>query len=128
MGQVNSGRQNEGGGIDQTFNVTNAGTYNFFANIASRDDGNGQVNADAGTFSIIIDGATRGDRTSWALQFAVSDSARHAVGFGDLATGSHTFAVQITRIYWSSRNVTPGQVVTNISLTPAPLGSARYTW
>src|ERR1039458_10261511 len=46
----------EGGAIDESFTLSSGGTFTFFANIASQDDANHLVNADAGTYSILIDG------------------------------------------------------------------------
>ena len=46
----------QGGGLSQTFMAPTTGLYTLTEDFASQDDANGQINADAGTFSILIDG------------------------------------------------------------------------
>src|SRR5215469_6911480 len=51
VGAVNVDGTEQGGGLDQSFNIATAGTYPFFLDIASQDDSDGQINSNAGTFS-----------------------------------------------------------------------------
>lgn len=119
VGEVNFDQTPQGGGLSQTFSVTSSGTYNFSANIASEDDGDGLVNADAGTFSVIIDGATLATKDLGGFSSPHQILRGTLTGSVSLTTGSHTFQIQITRVYISQRSNTPIEVVTNLSVTAA---------
>jgi hypothetical protein len=134
VGQVtlNSGVQ-EGGGIAQDVH-TSAGTYTFSADIAAFLDipnsysGCGPIpgcpnsgNADAGTFSVLLDGVTRDVVTLGSIRNLQTISAQLAFNIL-LVGGPHDLEILITR---GSQNHngpletfgdTPFQYVTNISL------------
>ncbi len=55
VGEVNFDSTPQGGGLSQSIVVAVGGTYILTELFASLDDASGQVNADAGTFSILID-------------------------------------------------------------------------
>jgi len=112
VGQAISGTGQQGGGINQIFTVSTAGTYNFSAHIASSTK---VGNAGAGTFSIGIDGTTLASISLGNI--GSNQILKHILsGSVSLTSGSHMFEVIITRDY-TSDNVTPHQTLTNISLS-----------
>jgi hypothetical protein len=117
VGEVNFDQTEQGGGISQVFNVSSAGTYTYGANFASEDDTDGLVNADAGTFSLIIDGSTLATKALGGFTSPHQVLRGSFSGTTSLTAGSHTFAIQITRVYISERSNTPTQGVTNLSVT-----------
>jgi hypothetical protein len=122
VGEVSFDRTQQGGGISESVTASASGMYSFFANIASQDDANGEVNSDAGTFSIVIDGTT--DATDSLGAF----SSPHQVILGtlsgsvDLTAGTHTFEILITRAFVSSGTATPEEYVTNLALNSPTSG------
>lgn len=119
VGEVSLDGTQQGGGISQTINVTSGGLYTFSAAIASQDDPDGQINGDAGLFSILING------TAEASVNLGGFSSPHQVLLGtlsgsvDLAPGTDTFSVEITRPFLSNGTATPTEYVTDISLNSA---------
>lgn len=114
VGEISYTGLPEGGGLTQTFTLGSGGSYMVFANIASTS---GFFNADAGTFSILIDGslvvsddlgqiATAGDVDLGTLDGSVS-----------LTSGVHTFEILITRDYDSAGAATPSEYIDNVSLS-----------
>jgi|ERR1035441_414423 hypothetical protein len=102
----------EGGGINQIVLVSTAGTYNFFADIGTASVA---FNADAGTFSIVIDGATLASKSLGSI--GANQVLRGTLsGSVSLAAGSHTFEVLITRAY-TAIAITPNELVGNIWLS-----------
>lgn len=122
VGEVNFTGLQEGGGIEQTFTLSSSGTYNFFANIASQDDADGQINADAGTYSIIIDGTTLQSDSLGRFNSAFQIIRGTLSGSVNLAAGGHTFEVLITRGFLSNGPSTPDEYVDNISLSGMTTG------
>jgi hypothetical protein len=122
VGEVNFDNTSQGGGLKQTITVPTTGAYTLMMDFASQDDANGTINVDAGTFAVIIDGSTV------ASDFLGNFTAANQVLMGkfdqtvDLAAGTYTFEVEITRKFTSDGAFTPEEYVDNISLTP---GAAR---
>jgi hypothetical protein len=107
----------QGGGLSQIIDVTSAGVYTYSASIASQDDADGQINSDAGTFSILINGITE-DSVDLG-SFSSSDQILLGTlsGAVDLSAGFDIFSIEITRRFASGLTHTPEEYVTNISLT-----------
>jgi hypothetical protein len=118
VGAVSVDGTEHGGGISQTIHVTIAGLYDFSAAIASQDDAFGQVNAAAGLFSILIDGATEGSDDLGAFSSPNQVLRGTLSGSVFLTPGPYTFSVEIERRFLSGGTFIPTQYVTNISLTP----------
>jgi hypothetical protein len=111
----------EGGGIDQSFTLSSGGAFDFFANIASQNTFT-SPNADAGTFSILIDGVTLASDSFGSFAYPCTGACDQIItgtlsGLVDLTAGVHTFQVLITRDFLCCGDV--DQYVDNVSLTPA---------
>lgn len=119
VGGVSSTGLAAGGGLDQAFSLTSGGTFTYFANIASQDDADGQVNTDAGTYSILIDGITLDSQSLGGFSSANQILTGILTGSVNLTAGAHTFEILITRNFLSSGTATPTEYVDNISLTSA---------
>ncbi len=119
VGAVTSTGLPAGGGLTQTFSLASGGTFTYFANIAAQDDQDGQVNEDAGTYSIIIDGVTVGSQSLGGFSSANQILTGILTGSVSLTAGSHTFEFLITRDFLSSGTATPTEYVDNISLSSA---------
>jgi hypothetical protein len=114
--------QPAGGGIDQKFTLGSDGTFNFFADIAAQNTFD-LPNADAGTFSILIDGIPLASSDLGYFAFPCTGSCNQILtgtlsGAVTLDAGVHTFEVLITRDFLCCGDV--DQYVNNISLTAAP--------
>jgi hypothetical protein len=107
----------QGGGLMQGFTAPAAGMYNFFANIASLDDPDGEINGNAGTFSILIDGTTLSSDSLGAFATANQIIRATLSGSVGLTAGAHTFEILITRPFTSVGNQTPQEFVDNISIS-----------
>jgi hypothetical protein len=112
----------EGGGIEQNFALSSGGTFDFFANIASQNTFD-LPNADAGTFSILIDGAALASSVLGNFTYPCTGDCNQTItgtlsGAVALAAGSHTFEVLITRDFLCCGDV--GEYVDNISLSEVP--------
>src|SRR5579862_982212 len=112
----------EGGGIEQNFALSSGGTFDFFANIASQNTFD-LPNADAGTFSILIDGAALASSVLGNFTYPCTGDCNQTItgtlsGAVALAAGSHTFEVLITRDFLCCGDV--GEYVDNISLSQVP--------
>lgn len=107
----------QGGGISQVVDVL-GGTYVFNAAIASLDDANGQINRDAGTFTLLVDGHAADAVTLGGFDFAAQVLRGSLVDTLVLGGGTHTIGIEITRDYFSSGVATPTEFVTDVSLTP----------
>jgi hypothetical protein len=106
----------QGGGIKQTFLAPVAGTYAFSAAIASQDDKSGAgPNADAGAFSLLIDGITiaTDDLGGFSTRFQILRGSLN--GTDVLGVGSHTIALEITRDFVSADTNTPEQYIDNVT-------------
>lgn len=105
----------QGGGLSQTITAL-SGLYTLTEDFASSTVGFGQ-NADAGIFSILIDGVTvaSDDLGPIASGVILRGSFNQSVS---LTAGPHTIAIEITRPFISVITSTPTQYVDNISLTP----------
>lgn len=111
VGEVTNSGSEQGGGINQIFTVSTAGTYNFSASFGVVAPA---MNAEAAIFSIVIDGTTVASKSLGSINPHHVLGGR-LTGSVSLASGSHTFEVLITRMY-TSDSETPNQVVTNIAL------------
>jgi hypothetical protein len=112
----------EGGGIDQSFTLGSGGTFDFFADIASQNTFT-LPNADAGTFSILIDGVTLASDDLGNFAFPCTGQCNQILtgtlsGSVALAPGVHTFEVLVTRDFLCCGDV--DQYVNNISLAAVP--------
>lgn len=122
VGDVSFDGTQQGGGISQTINVTSGGLYTFSAAIAAQDDADGQVNdgaGGAGLFSILINGTTEASVNLGAFSNPYQVLLGTLSGSVDLAPGTDTFSVEITRPYLSAGTATPTEYVTDISLNSA---------
>jgi hypothetical protein len=119
VGEVDFDETQQGGGINQSFQVTTAGTYNVFATIGSQDDKDGEQNEDAGAFSILIDGVTVATKSLGAFGSAHQTIQSTLSGSVNLAAGSHTFEILITRDALAGQTATPNEAVTNLSVALA---------
>lgn len=111
----------QGGGISQTITVLASGLYNFSANIASTDNADGQINVDAGTFSILLNGRTEASDSLGGWTPANFNQVLRGTlsGSVDLTPGTYTFAVEVTRAFNSDGSESPDEYVADIFLTPA---------
>jgi hypothetical protein len=119
VGEVTFTGVQEGGGLTQGFTAPSAGIYNFFANIASLDDPDDDINGDAGTFSILIDGTTVTSDSLGAFVSANQIIRGTLSGSLSLTAGAHTFEILITRQFTSNGTDTPQEFVDNISVSSA---------
>ncbi len=106
----------QGGGLSQTITAPVSGLYTLTEDFASQD--NLGINVDAGTFSILIDGATvavdnLGSFTS--DDQILMGSFNETVG---LTAGSHVIEAEISRRFLSNGPNTPDEYIDNISLAP----------
>jgi hypothetical protein len=111
-----------GGGIDQNFTLGAGGTFDFFADIAAQNTFD-LPNADAGTFSILIDGIPLASDDLGYFAFPCTGSCNQILtgtlsGSVALDAGVHTFEVLITRDFLCCGDV--DQYVNDISLTAVP--------
>jgi hypothetical protein len=108
--------QAEGGGLMQTIIVPVDGLYTLTEDFASH---NGSIeNADAGTFSILIDGTAVSLDALGSINPNQTLMGNFDVNL-DLTAGSHLIEVEIGRGYQSGGvGNTPDQYIDNISLTP----------
>jgi hypothetical protein len=118
VGEVTFDSTQQGGGLSQTIDVTSGGMYNFSAAIASQDDADMNINVDAGTFSILINGTTEGSVDLGAFSSPLQILRGTLSGSVDLSPGFDTFSIEITRGFLANGTDTPDEYVTNISLTP----------
>ncbi len=121
VGEVTYTGLPEGGGIDQDFTLSAGGTFDFFANIASQNVFI-SPNADAGTYSILIDGVTLASDSLGSFGYPCTGDCDQIItgtlgGSVALAAGVHTFEVLITRDFLCCGDV--DQYVDNVSLTAA---------
>jgi hypothetical protein len=119
VGEVTVTGLQEGGGLTQGFTAPAAGIYNFFANIASLDDPDGQINGAAGTFSILIDGTTVDSDNLGAFASANQILRGTLGGAVSLTAGAHTFEILITRPFTSASSATPQEFIDNLSISSA---------
>jgi hypothetical protein len=116
----------QGGGIEQDLIISTSGTYTFFANIASQDDASGAINADGGTFSILIDGNSLATNSIGAFGTAHQIVTGTLSGSVSLNSGPHTFQVLITRDGTTFGANSPTEYLDNLALnspdssTPEP--------
>jgi hypothetical protein len=120
VGQVSfmSGDE-EGGGLTQTVTAPIAGLYSFSMDFASQDDADGQINAAAGLFSIVINGVTVASDDLGGFSSSYEILRGSLSGTVNLTAGANTFEFLITRPYLSSDTATPEEYVTNVSLSSA---------
>lgn len=119
--QFNVGTTNlgvsEGGGLSQTFTAPVTGFYTLTEDFASQDDADGEINSDAGTFSLIVDGTTVASDALGGFT-AANQIYRGTFDLSVFLTaGSNTLDTQITRIYVTGGTATPEEYLDNISLT-----------
>jgi len=112
--------QPEGGGLNQTFVLGAPGVYSFFANIGSQDDADGQINGDAGTYSILIDGTTLASDDLGGFLTVNQINLGTLSGLVSLSAGPHTLEVLITRDFTGGATASPDEYVDNISLSAVP--------
>ena len=118
VGEVNFTMLPEGGGLSQTFILGAPGVYSYFANIGSQDDANGiNINSDAGTYSILIDGTTLASDSLGGFATVNQIILATLSGTVSLSAGPHTIEVLITRDFTSLGAETPDEYVDNISLS-----------
>lgn len=122
VGEVTYSGLPAGGGIDQNFTLSSGGAFDFFANIASQNVF-ASPNADAGTYSILIDGVTLASDSLGSFAYPCTGACDQTItgtlnGSVALAPGVHTFEVLITRDFLCCGDV--DQYVDNISLTAVP--------
>jgi hypothetical protein len=107
-----------GGGLYQTINAPLSGLYTLTESFASQDDADGLINSGAGTFSLLVDGATVASDDLGAF----NSIGQILLGSFDvtvnLTAGSNTLETEITRPYTSGGTDTPTEYLDNISLTP----------
>ena len=108
-----------GGGIEQSFTLSSGGTFDFFADIAAQNTFD-LPNADAGTFSIVIDGTTQASDNLGNFAFPCWGECNQMFtstlsGSVSLAPGVHTFEILITRDFLCCGDVE--QYVDNVSLS-----------
>jgi hypothetical protein len=115
VGEVNFDSTEQGGGLSQTFLAATTGLYTFSAAIASQDDAGGSINADGGTFSILIDGSPIATDPLGGFSSPLQILRGTLNGSSTLTAGPHTFAIEIERPFISSGSATPDQFVDNIS-------------
>jgi hypothetical protein len=118
----------EGGGIDQSFTLSSSGTFDFFAGIASENVYT-LPNADAGTYSILIDGVTLASDSLGGFTYPCTETCDQMItgtlsGSVALSPGVHTFEVLITRDFLCCGDV--DQYVDNISLSAAAPEPATF--
>ena len=126
VGEATFDTTQQGGGLTQGFTAPAAGTYNFFANIASQDDPDGLVNGNAGTFSILIDGTTLTSDNLGAFATANQIIRATLSGAVALAAGGHTFEILVTRPFTSGGTDTPQEFFDNISVSSAAPEPATF--
>jgi PEP-CTERM motif len=119
VGEATFDSTQQGGGLTQGFTAPGAGMYNFFANIASLDDPDGEQNGDAGTFSILIDGTTLTSDPLGAFSSPNEIIRNSLSGTVALTAGGHTFEILITRQFTSQGTDTPQEFVDNLSVSSA---------
>jgi hypothetical protein len=117
VGAISFDGTQQGGGIQQTFNLSSGGMFNFFANIASQDDADGQINSDAGTFSIFVDSTLLASDFLGGFSSPLQILRGELSGSVDLSAGDHTMEILITRQFLSNGTATPDEYVDNISLS-----------
>ena len=129
VGELVFGTGQQGGGLMQTVTAPVTGIYTFSMNFASQDDADGEINADAGTFSILIDGVTVATDSLGGFSSSFQILRGSFLGTVDLNAGPNTFEFLITRGYESGGTATPEEYVTDISLsspTPEPGTTALF--
>jgi hypothetical protein len=122
VGEVTYTGLPEGGGIEQSFTLSSGGTFDFFASIASQNTFD-LPNADAGTFSIVIDGTALASDDLGNFAFPCWGACNQMFtstlsGSVSLAPGAHTFEVLVTRDFLCCGDVE--QYVDNVSLAAVP--------
>jgi hypothetical protein len=122
VGAVNFDGTQQGGGLSQIIDVTSAGVYTYSAAIASQDDASGQVNTDAGTFSILINGVSQDSVALGGFSLPGQILRGTLSGSVDLPVGFDIFSIEITRAFLSDLTASPEEYVTNISLTTPASG------
>lgn len=110
-----------GGGLSQTFSVSNSGMFQFQADVMAQ--GNPQyTNADGGSFSLLVDGASVASFASGQIVFG--QQIRNTLSYtGLLSAGNHTLSLQATRQWQNSEN-TPFQYFDNAKVTAVPEAGA----
>jgi hypothetical protein len=121
VGEVTYTGLPEGGGIDRSFTLSSGGTFEFFTSIASQNLYT-LPNADAGTFSILVDGAMLASDSLGGFTYPCTGGCNQMItgalsGSVVLTPGVHTFEVLITRDFQCCGDVE--QYVDDISLTAA---------
>src|ERR1700683_3636401 len=91
-----------GGGITQTVTVGTTGLYTITGDFASQSDPNGQVNADAGTFSILVDGTKEDTDSLGGFSSSLQILRGQLSATVSLTAGSHVLGFEITRGFLSS--------------------------
>jgi hypothetical protein len=119
VGEVSLDGTEQGGGIIQTVSLP-GGSIKFSANIAALGDTTiDTMNADGGTFAVLLDGVTEDT-------LSIGGIDANAVIRGNLAftatesAGLHSLEILITRAFQNGDlGGSPQQFVTNIAITPA---------
>jgi hypothetical protein len=129
VGEVTYTGLPEGGGIDRSFTLSSGGAFEFFASIASQNLYT-LPNADAGTFSILVDGAMLASDSLGGFTYPCTEACNQMItgtlsGSVALAPGVHTLEILITRDFQCCGDV--DQYVDNISLTAAVPEPGTFT-
>jgi hypothetical protein len=109
----------QGGGLRQSVVVPATGLYSIAADIASRDDASGQINGDAGTFMLLVDGGAVSSRALGGFTSPFEVLRGSLIGSTLLSSGVHTLTIEITRAFLSSGVHTPDEFVDNVSIQAA---------
>src|SRR5262249_40358220 len=113
----------QGGGISQTFLAPTAGLYSFAAAIAAQDDADGEINTNAGTFSLLVDGIPVAVTGLGAFSSPFQILRGSVGGSVVLTSGAHTLALLITRPFSALGPQTPDQYLDNISVDGPPVAA-----
>lgn len=119
VGEVSFTGAQAGGGLIQLVTLA-AGEYNFFANIAAQNSPLGS-NSELGVFSVLINGVTEGTTDLGFFAGANTIELSTLGGTFSVATpGVYQLQILITRPYLSVIGTTPGQYLTNVSISSSP--------
>jgi len=110
VGELSFDMTEQGGGLIQVI-TTGAGTLDLSASIASYNDSTVFTNADAGTFSILLDSVVVAT-DSLGIIGPLGTLRASLSGDTPVGAGNHEIEILVTRAYLAAE---PSQYVTNIS-------------
>ncbi len=117
VGTTTPFRAEGGAGLSQTITISTPGQYLLFENVASQDSANGTINADAGLFSILLNGSVVASDYLGSFGLPYQVLRGNVSALLTLTDGTYLLQTQVTRLGGTAGTATPDEYIDNLSLT-----------